>query len=277
MGSKVRGMTRVAGAGLVVSLLIGCQSSAVASPSVGAVVPTPLAASPSARTSQAPTAKPRSTPAPPPSSLPRPTDLPTDGACEDGHTCLGLLGAGKAYHSDVFKPGFAFTMPTAGWENLAETAGDLDLHSLGAPGDVIMFFRQPKATTETGDLILSVDVSVDGIQKWLASNSAVSVTPATQVSIGGLQGVRMDFVIAPGAGTTGGCPTQACLSMFKGTDGKTWSWDWGIATSEHQRVYLLKAPDTVVAIFVDSLDGTTFDALTQAADSILATVKFDNP
>ncbi|MEP6640018.1 MAG: hypothetical protein ABJC39_11760, partial [Chloroflexota bacterium] len=223
------------------------------------------------------TPKSAATPVSRPPAIPRPTDLPTDGTCESGHICLGVLAAGKSYHTDVFKPGFAFTPPAAGWENLAETGGDLDLDALDAPGDVIMFFRQPRATTETGDLILSVPVSVDGIQKWLASYPAVTVSSATQVSIGGLAGVRMDFTIAPGAGTAGDCPTQACLSMFKGTDGKSWAWDWGTATAGRQRIYLLKATDTVVAIFVDSLDCTTFDALTQTADALLATVKFDKP
>jgi hypothetical protein len=38
---------------------------------------------------------------------------------------------------------------------------------------------------------------------------------------------------------------------------------------------VLAEKDGVVLIFVDSLDGTTFDALTRRADAILATVKFD--
>ncbi len=41
------------------------------------------------------------------------------------------------------------------------------------------------------------------------------------------------------------------------------------------RIYLLDAGDDVVMIAVDSLDGTTFDALTKAADRILGSVKFD--
>jgi hypothetical protein len=40
-------------------------------------------------------------------------------------------------------------------------------------------------------------------------------------------------------------------------------------------MYVLTATAGVVLIFVDSLDGTTFDALAKRADTILATVKFD--
>jgi hypothetical protein len=66
--------------------------------------------------------------------------------------------------------------------------------------------------------------------------------------------------------------------MFRGRDAApTWEWDWGFGGPERQRLYLLSAKDGVVAIFVDSLDGTTFDALTRAADGILATVRFDGP
>ncbi len=37
----------------------------------------------------------------------------------------------------------------------------------------------------------------------------------------------------------------------------------------------MTSAEDVVAIFVDSLDGTTFDSLTKIADAILATVRFD--
>ena len=57
--------------------------------------------------------------------------------------------------------------------------------------------------------------------------------------------------------------------------GATWAWDWGTADSEMQRLTVLDGKDGPVLIIVDSLDGTTFDSLTAAADTILASVKFD--
>jgi hypothetical protein len=180
----------------------------------------------------------------------------------------------------VFKPGFAFTMPAAGWENLSDEGGVLALLPIDSPGDGILFFRQPKATSPDGTPVFSVDISVDAIQKWLATDKALTVGPATSMSIGGLKGVWMDLAVAPGASPTANCPVQTCVSIFKGLDPstiKTWQWDWSTATSERQRLYLLTAKDGVVAIFVDSLDGTTFDALTTSADTILATVRFDKP
>jgi hypothetical protein len=41
------------------------------------------------------------------------------------------------------------------------------------------------------------------------------------------------------------------------------------------RLYLLDGPTDVTAIVVDSLDGTTFDALTAAADKIIGSIAFD--
>jgi len=42
-----------------------------------------------------------------------------------------------------------------------------------------------------------------------------------------------------------------------------------------QRLYALDGKDGAVLVFVDALDGTTFDRLTTAANTILASVKFD--
>jgi len=74
-----------------------------------------------------------------------------------------------------------------------------------------------------------------------------------------------------------GCPVQTCVPIFKGQDltaAPPGHWDWGSAGSEIQRLYLLTAKDGVVVIFVDSLDGTTLNTLSKAADQILAGLKF---
>jgi len=191
-----------------------------------------------------------------------------------------LLGPGS-YHTRIFKPGFGFKVAAAGWENLADEGGVFGLLPISSPGDAILFFRQPKATSPDGTPVFSVDISVDAIAKWLAANPALSVGTQATVTIGGLKGVRMDVAIAPDAGPSLNCPVRTCVSIFKGVDPgavKIWQWDWSAATSERQRLYLLTAAGAgVIAIFVDSLDGTTFDALTASADTILATVRFDKP
>ena len=110
------------------------------------------------------------------------------------------------------------------------------------------------------------------------SNSLVTASLPTPVNVAGLHGIRTDIAVAPGAvSRPAGCPVQACVGIFPALDSArlpNWEWDWGIASGEQARVYLLTSPDGVFAIIVDSLDGTTFDALTRVADGLLASVQF---
>ena len=258
-------------------LLTACQAAGSATP--GASIAAPDSPSPAIASASSSASTPRPSPTPLPLAVPRPTDLPTDGTCESGHTCLGLLPAGT-YHSEVFKPGFEFTMSGPGWENLFQEGGVFALLSTDDPGDAIFFFRQPRALKSDGTQDLSVDISVDALGPWLAANDAFTVSPATDASVGGLDGIQVDLAVAPGVEIRqSDCPVQVCVPMFRGRDPSskpTWDWDWGFAGPERQRLYLLSTTDGVVAIFIDSLDGTTFDALTKAADAILATLKFDS-
>jgi hypothetical protein len=172
-------------------------------------------------------------------------------------------------------------MRSTGWENLSDEGGAFGLVPIDRPGDAIMFFREPKATTPDGNPVFSVDITVDAIKRWLATDTAITVGPMTDVTVGGLSGVKTEIAVAAGVDShPGDCPVKTCVSIFKGVDPaavKTWQWDWGTASSEAQRLYLLATTDGVVAIFVDSLDGTTFPALSATADKILATIKFDKP
>lgn len=248
--------------------LAACQSSPVGgSPSASSVASTQRAAS-----TQSPTA----------TALPlvaaRPSDIPTDGTCEQGYDCLGLLKFGKRYQTKIFKPQITFSVPSNGWENLSEEGGAFELLPVNSPGDAIAFFMDPGATTPDGKPATGVGDTVSQLSSWLASNTLLHVTPAKAVTAGGLKGVTSDISIAAGATSHyGDCPIQTCVSIFRGVDPskfQTWAWDWGSGGPETQRLYLLSSPDGVLALFIDSFDGTTFDAMTTAADQIIATLKF---
>jgi len=262
----------------VVSVLLvaACQASASspgapASVAVAATPPPSVAATDTA----GPSATTRPTPEPLPTSIPRQNDIPADGKCEDGHACLGLLKPG-AYQTQLFVPGFSFTMPEPGWENIAMTPGAVPLFKLDAPGDQIAFFTQPRLTKTDGTLDLSAPLTVDGITGWLAAHPDLTVGPATDVSVGGLHGKRMTLEVAPTstAHYPADCPVRTCVSLMQ-SRAPTWSWDWGTSSSEKQRLDILAAKDGVVLIFVDSPDGKTYDSLVEKADEILGTVKFD--
>jgi hypothetical protein len=210
--------------------------------------------------------------------LPRPTDIPTDGTCEAGHSCLGILTVGT-HHTQVFEPGFSFEMPVTGWENIAQEGGVFQLLPIDSPGDAIAFFREPRATDENGGPVAGVGSTVPELTSWLRSNQLLTVSAPFHTAVGRHDAVRMDIAIAPGAQAhQSDCPVQVCVRFFKGIDPSrlpAWEWDWGSAGTEHQRLYLLSVKGGVLAIFVDSLDGTTFDALNRTAETVLKSVHFD--
>jgi hypothetical protein len=212
--------------------------------------------------------------------MPRPVNLTVDGTCEPDHTCLGLLSPGK-YHTQVLVPGFSFAIPEAGWENIGQAGGNFALLSTADPGDAILVFWQPRPTNADGSLAPGVKSTVADLGRWLEENKDLVLTNPANVTVGGLKGRRWDVQTAPTATNRDpGCPTMACITFLRGKDPSsqaTWQWDWGVATSERMRLYLLDGPTDVTAIVVDSLDGTTFDTLAAKADKILASVKFDQP
>lgn len=211
-----------------------------------------------------------------PVALPRPTNLPTDGTCEQNQICLGLLTSGRAYHTSNFLPRITFTVPSSGWENLSDELPVFQLLRIAAPGDAIAFFRGARAVNADGSAA-EVAATVPAIAAWLRGNELLTVTPPKSVTVGGLAGVTLDIVIAPGVvNHPGDCPVQACVPLLRGDDPKAlppWHWDWASAGTERQRLYLLQATDTVIAIFVDSYDGKTFDSLTADATPILHTLR----
>lgn len=223
-----------------------------------------------------PTSVPTQTPVP--IALPRPTDIPTDGSCEPNLECVGLVAPGTTYRTRAFAPGFSFSIPSAGWENRSDETAVFQLLPIDAPGDTIAFFQGAHAVNPADGSTADVATTVPAIAALIASDTLLTTTAPQAVDIGGLSGVSMDIAIAPGAmNRAGDCPVQACVPLLRGDDPKAlppWHWDWGSAGTERQRLYLLQAPETIVAIFVDSFDGTTFDSITAEALPILRSVTF---
>jgi hypothetical protein len=264
---------------LVAVLITACGGglASTSGPTIAAESSAP-SASPSAASPAAMTPGPTNSALP--LTIPRPTDIPTDGTCEEEHTCLGLLAAGP-HHTSVFSPAFAFSMPEAGWENLADSGGTFDLLPIAEPGDLILVLRRPRATEPDGTLDSSGGSTVESLTTWLAANTSLTVSAPEPISVGGLDGSRVDVSVAPNATNhPSDCPVPVCVGIFRGKDPSTkttWVWDWGVGSLEKQRLYLLSGNEDVILIVVDSFDGTTFDSVTKAANDILATFKFDQP
>ena len=250
-----------------VLLLAACGTTGSALPS-GSAVPS---ASPAASVA---IATPTPTPTPYPTRLSR-AGIPVEAICELDHPCFGLLEPGT-HHSEHFAPAFEFTVP-AGWVNFTQTGGYFDLGTVDAPGDSIRFLARPRPTKPDGSPVSGSFATPDAIAASLMSNEALTTTPAASVTVGGLPGVTLDLMVHPTASEHPTyCEVQTCVTFLKGQDeAPTWQWDLGIASSERIRLYLLETKDDMIAIAVDSLDGTTFDALTTTTEDILRSVRFD--
>ena len=219
-------------------------------------------------------ATPKPTPTPYPTRLSR-AGIPVEASCGPEHPCFGLLEPGT-HHSEHFAPGFGFTVP-AGWVNFTQTGGHFDLGTVDAPGDSIRFLARPRPTKPDGSPVSGSFATPGAIAAWLASNEALTTTPAASVMVGGLPGEMLDVMVHPTASEHPTyCEVQTCVTFLKGQDeAPTWQWELGIASSERIRLYLLDTNEDMIAIAVDSLDGTTFDALTATAEDLLRSVTFD--
>ncbi len=226
----------------------------------------------------APTAAPSPSSATVAGAVPRPDNLPLDGTCEQGKACLGLLGPGS-YQSDGFLSKFAFKIGQPGWENLAEEHDTFQLIPVDHPGDLLEVIRMPRILAQSGTpRPAAVGADVGSMTAWFAGDPSLTVTNPAKVTVGGLSGNVFDVAIAPGAMTNDpNCPVAVCRNFLMWGDPTAADWDgeWGLAGPEKLRLYLLSAKDGVVAIAVDSLDGATFEDLTQRASQVLATLKFD--
>ena len=225
----------------------------------------------------APTVVLEATPSPEPTkpeTLPRISDQPLDGSCESPDiSCLGFLEAGTVYTSGVFTPTLSFAVPNGDWVNIGEVGGDFALLSKVDVGDEIIFFRDARTFDKSAS-------KVSDITAWLQAQSSLALTDPKPATIGGLTGVTLDMRIAPAATNMDpGCPVRVCVLLLRGddpvlNDPYLWHWDWGLAGTEVQRLYLLEGKDTTIAILVDSRDGLTFDALTQTFDAMIPTIDF---
>ena len=261
-------LSRLTALCFAVLLLSACATTGSAPSSAASAMPS---ASPAESVA---VATPKPTPTPFPTRLSR-EGIPVEAICELDHPCFGLLEPGT-HHSEHFAPGFEFTVP-AGWVNFTQTGGFFDLGTVDAPGDNIRFQARPRPTKPNGSPVSGSFATPSAIATWLASNEALTTSPPAPVMVGGLPGVTLDLMVHPTATEhPTSCEVQTCVMVLKGQDeAPTWQWDLWIASSERIRLYLLETEEDMIAIAVDSLDGTTFDALTTAAEEILESVRFD--
>ena len=83
-------------------------------------------------------------------TLPPRPDIATDGTCDEGWRCLGLLTPG-AHRTKYVRPNFSFEIAEPGWENLRGAGGLFDIRLTDSPGDELWFLQEVTARSAEGE------------------------------------------------------------------------------------------------------------------------------
>jgi hypothetical protein len=201
-----------------------------------------------------------------------PTESTGSGASSPGDP--GSLSAGS--HSSVnFTPGLRFDVPS-GWTTVDDDDG---YFVLGRPGttSAIVLQTQPVIASDDQDCAglaaPGAARTVDGIVGALRSDARLVTSVALPVTIGRFTGQVVDLQLAPGwTGTckwSDGKPAALVLTVAD-PPGPF----FGVIGRERVRQFLLEVGNDVVAIGIDSVDGSDFDSFVSLATPIVQSFRF---
>ena len=200
---------------------------------------------------------------------------PSEGG-RAGRSCQGPLEPGQ-YHATYFDPTLAFEIASLGWTwryvgNFQMLAADESAEGLDA--DVINFFlfigdRVPglQGGPEPG-----VERSVDDLVAWLQGAPGLTTSKGTPVTVGGLEGVRLDLKSLPSGADVllqrreaGGATDLS--SAFPG------GYNWAISRPTSMRWYVLDAGNRVLIVDIeDNPKGLTRDLFSARAPHLIRCV-----
>ena len=197
------------------------------------------------------------------------------------YDCQGPLEPGQ-YHATYFDPTMAFEITTPGWTwsytgSLQMFASDEAAEGYGS--DEINFFLDPviaaqdcKDGPEPG-----VERSIDDLVAWLQAAPGLTTSDGTPVTIGGLDGVRVDLEVAPewkkDCFYSDGTPVVPLIysSAFPG------GYNWAISPPMSMRWYVLGAGNRVLIVAIeDNPKGLSRDELFRSGDEIVETFVFSS-
>lgn len=242
-----RPLLAVAAAAAVIVVAVGLARPGTL-PSIGGVIGTPSAATPS--------------PSPAGSPVPTPFGQP--------------LPAGPL-RSSTFSPPIAIDVPD-GWIFNADVALLLrvlpaDAASVRQPDgevffDAITAYADPVAGAPDGSVggIAGVGRGAEELATWLASRPQLVTTGPTPITFAGRPAWQVDFRLSPEAG---GLCGVACISLFDSPD-QARSYQVGYLGDAQVRAILVQVTDArTVLVAVEDVDGSGLDALVARAQPIL--------
>jgi hypothetical protein len=195
------------------------------------------------------------------------------------YDCAGALEPGQ-YRATYFDPTVAFEIGSPGWTwryvgNFQILATDESAEGFDA--DVINFFLDPviaaqdcKDGPEPG-----VERSVDDLVAWLQAAPGLTTSDPTPVTVGGLDGIRLDLELDPQWDRTcfysEGKPVVPLVysSAFPG------GYNWAIRSPMSMRWYVLDAGNRVLIVDIeDNPDGLSRDDLFRSGTELVESFAF---
>jgi len=202
--------------------------------------------------------------------------IPTDGSCETDAVCLGLLSPGQ-HASRAFSPGFTFTVPF-GWMNRAAFGGIFDLRPVGRPGDLMGLYRNPDPF-QAGRIATGVAPTSEALAAFLDGDTDLVVAVNRAAEIGGLRGRMLEVSVRPGASyASPQCPGTRCVLLFHAVQDTvipSWFYYLTLPDGARARIYVLDAPDGIVLVVAQALDGQRFADAMAAAQPIVESIRFE--
>jgi hypothetical protein len=204
-----------------------------------------------------------------------------EGDCPH-YDCAGPLEPGQ-YSATYFDPTIAFEIGSPGWTwrytgNFQMLATDASAE--GYDADVINFFLDPVISSQGCEdgAEPGVGRSVDELVAWLETAPGLTTSDRTPVTVGGLEGMRLDLELDPTWDGTcffsEGKPVVPLVysSAFPG------GYNWSIWPRMSMRWYVLGAGNRVLIVDIeDNPKGLSRDELFRSGDEIVETFVFSSP
>jgi hypothetical protein len=220
-----------------------------------------------------------------------PSTEPVTSSAETVHTfaaadcpaldCDGPLVPGR-YLADYFDPSIGFEVATPGWDwsysggTLALIADDYH-DGLLYNSDGIYLLRDPRIASQDCEETEEPGVggTAEELAAWLRNAPGLVASDPTHVSVGGLEGLRLDLRIDPQREQT--CPftdpVPAVPLVYRGA--KVGGYHWVLVPHQTMRWYILDTDDGVIVVDIeDAPAGEPRDELLETGDAIVQTMVF---
>jgi hypothetical protein len=198
------------------------------------------------------------------------------------YDCQGPLDPGQ-YRATYFDPTIEFEIASPGWTwsyvgNFQMLA--TDEAAKGYDADVINFFVDPAISSQDCEdgIEPGVGRSVDDLVAWLEAAPGLRTSAHTPVTVGGLDGIRLDLELDPKWDRTcfysKGKPVVPLVysSAFPG------GYNWAIGPRMSMRWYVLGAGNRVLIVDIeDNPDGLSRDDLFRSGTEIVDSMVFSSP